>query len=214
MDFMNVPLEKLATFLFLGTSVFAFCFTVMATPIDIFRNTVSCYTLWGYKADCGTVPYTSLPADWGTCGLVLLRWRFAEAFSIISIFFTFATVVLILLELRTACAPLLFRISSIASGGLASASLLIVWGLIVGFYETTYCPTFSRFGETNYDYGAGFGLFVTAFVLIFIGTGVQSFMFIRAGCTVAAADGVAEPSNEPAEQQEGDAPKDTEGNAV
>ncbi|ORC87750.1 amastin-like surface protein-like protein [Trypanosoma theileri] len=153
----------------------SFVLSVVATPLDIFRDRSSslCLTMWGGRATCSTNEYK--PIDWG-CSDRRSHINASRAFSILSILLSCIACILgVLLVFEI----FLFRriVPAVISLG-ASITLVLTWGCIAGVYNEMLCETEISPGTSlkgTYKYGAGFGIFVAAFCLQFVATIVEYF---------------------------------------
>ncbi|CBZ40984.1 uncharacterized protein [Leishmania mexicana MHOM/GT/2001/U1103] len=166
----------------------AFFFVLVATPIEMFvernhhlrRRPPDCITLWGVKRGCRSLLYEGyIDQEFRDCPVVIHRFRAAQAFAIISIFVYGAAFILgsILLYgcsfLRWVC---------LALNIVGIATLCVVWAAMAVTYNTQEvrsCPALKN--ETTY--GAGFVLFVIAWILDIINT-----VILLLPCTVTDSD--------------------------
>ncbi|CAM38583.1 putative amastin-like surface protein [Leishmania braziliensis MHOM/BR/75/M2904] len=165
----------------------AFVFVVVGTPIDMFRvkpmfreGTVPCLTLWGGKFHCFDLSYDFRPEYvFVNCTNRLMRFRVAEAFAIISIFLYGAAFVLGVLMLL--CCPLL-RWICLGLNIVGAVTLGVVWASMSVAYtvDEMNCSMLSF----EFHYGAGFALFVAAWVLDII----NIFVVVLSICTTASAE--------------------------
>lgn len=175
----------------LGLQVMAFVLTVIATPLDVFRNKHprsyipdskqrACYSMWGYKR-CGprrsissfsvsgsTVP---LPMSGYICAAYRSRLRASAAFSVVGIFFALLTIVFIVLAMckvmKTFVPALLALLSMVF--------LLVCWACMSGTYHKSCVWSHRGPGliivskkekmQDEYNYGAGFAIMVAAWGL-------------------------------------------------
>ncbi|CBZ41015.1 uncharacterized protein [Leishmania mexicana MHOM/GT/2001/U1103] len=162
----------------------AFFFVLVATPIEIFRlegppgNTV-CITLWGRKVPCTSLGYTFFHERiWIDCRNRLYRFRAAQAFAIISIlvyggaFFASFAILYGYSFIRWVC---------LALNIVGIATLCVVWAAMAVTYNKRegICITIKDEGT----YGAGFVLFVIAWILDIINT-----VILLLPCTVTDSD--------------------------
>lgn len=172
-----------------------FILAVVATPLDVLKSREefsyipdsryrACYSMWGYKR-CGahrnldafsvanfhTTESTgvTIPAAGYVCTTYRNILRAASAFSIIGIFFSLLTLVLVVLcmcRLIKGFIPAIFAI-------LSFVFLLICWACIAGaFYKTCVWESETR-GlviltatdkvKAGWRFGAGFGIMVASF---------------------------------------------------
>nr|CAJ2471900.1 unnamed protein product [Leishmania braziliensis] len=147
---------------------FAFLFVLVATPIDMFLQFPdppifhACFTLWGFKDHCNSVSYyASLNDLWDFCPRRLRLFRAAGVLAIISIFI-FAAAFVLGVSMLFCCFWLRF----------VCLGLNIVGAVTLGFVWVAMVVTFLREDTINCEamkegtvYGAGFALFITAWVL-------------------------------------------------
>lgn len=143
--------------------------TVVGTPIAQFRPSgvsSSCITLWGYKMDCGSTKYTARGISAFGCGQAKNNMTAAAAFSIMAIVVILFTILWALLRVaRLVYVVWMLPILSIVGGFL----LLVCWACVAGVYTIPMCGFDSAgrrsYHALGYNYGAGFGLMVAAWVL-------------------------------------------------
>jgi len=156
----------------IASSAVSLILTVVGTPLAQFKSTVndSCITLWGIKTSCTQNDYTIKTADMDsvTCTALTSRLKAGEAFSIISIFFE--AVVLTLTIVGFATKQNVLRWVSGALGIFAVAALIITWSPVAAIYNQDICGTGALSASGAYNYGAGFGLIVTSFCVMVVGS--------------------------------------------
>ncbi|XQJ30338.1 amastin-like surface protein, putative [Leishmania guyanensis] len=148
----------------------AFLLVLVATPINMFWYRDDgftlfpnrCIFLWGYKRDCRNTNYTaSSDSLWARCPVRRNRFRAAQALAVISIVVYGAAFVLGVIMLfccrwvRWVCLVL---------NSVGVVTLCIVWAFMAVTYnsnEGTVCTPLNAL----YTYGAGFVLFLLAWVL-------------------------------------------------
>jgi hypothetical protein len=160
-------------FITLGScAAVALVLVVIATPEGVFQeiNGTNCITLWGRKEDCNSNNYVCKTNDCGTCSEFTQRMNAAAAFAIISIASLLLTLGMTLLGL-TKRLPSMKLISAVFGLGTASF-LIIVFALEGSLYNQLLCGVSIR-NTAVYQYGAGFGLTVTAFCVVLIGSVLQ-----------------------------------------
>ncbi|KEG12145.1 amastin-like surface protein-like protein [Trypanosoma grayi] len=168
--------ENMWQVLFCVLSFVSFVLTLVATPIDVYRDRGSsaCVTMWGSRRTCGTNEYT--PTDWG-CADRENHIDAARAFSILSIILTFGSFVLgALLIARLFVYKRI--IPAVISLG-ATMTLVLTWGCLAGVYHQKLCDDDPLSGvalRETHTYGVGFGLFVAAFCVQLITTVVELFI--------------------------------------
>lgn len=139
-----------------------FALTVIATPLSMIdvTNTPGCFTLWGFKPDCGQTGYTQRGVDAFNCKHRRSVMYCGAAFAIISIFNTLmAFIFCALMALRVIVPKYLALFFAI----FAVITLCIAWACPAAVYHKGMCGRvrYGYFGR----YGAGFALLVTAFAL-------------------------------------------------
>ncbi|AIN97602.1 amastin-like surface protein, putative [Leishmania panamensis] len=179
---LNIPLLLYAVVQFV-----AFIFVLVATPIGIFRVTKNhtiahgVISLWGAKVDTGNSTLFDPISDfWSECPGHLLRFRLAEAFAIISIFVYGAAFVLGVIMLF--CGSIL-RWICLGLNIVGAITVCIVWATMVRSYfndDGKECPAL----QSVTVYGAGFALFVAAWVLDVI----NIFILLLSICTTVTTE--------------------------
>ncbi|ORC90983.1 amastin [Trypanosoma theileri] len=156
--------HKGATFL-LVACILAFIFLVIGTPLGVLRNRVDpsiCYTLWGTRK-CSSPDYDYRIA-WDTCYGRRVRFAFAEAFTIIAMFF--------LVLNGIACWYCLSGWNgkwwTFLLALFTFATNFVPWTVVASVYHTTYCGS-DTYTKTYTKYGPGFALLVTSFCVHFVG---------------------------------------------
>ena len=162
----------------LGNVVFLACFgvalvlTVVGTPMDIFKANnggSGCITLWGVKNDCTQSDYTTRVNDLPICDNAKSRLRAGEAFALISIGLEVIGIIVALLGELASIG--LMRWVAGGVGILTTGSLLITWGVVAAFWNQSVCDGVPAYKDLNtWNYGSAFGLFVTSFCVVIIGT--------------------------------------------
>ncbi|CBZ25971.1 amastin-like surface protein-like protein [Leishmania mexicana MHOM/GT/2001/U1103] len=165
----------------------AFFFVLVATPIDMFRRkdvlpdgTFTCYTLWGFKSDCYFLHYLfTINEEFSQCPALLHRFRAAQAFAIISI--------LVYGGAFVASFAILYGYSFIrwvclALNIVGIVTLCVVWAAMAVTYNSNDDSQCLRF-KNLLTYGAGFVLFVIAWILDIINT-----VILLLPCTVTDSD--------------------------
>ncbi|KAK7199375.1 amastin-like surface protein-like protein [Novymonas esmeraldas] len=152
---------------FIGAVVFTvlqfivFLFVIVATPVAQFdpKSGSGCWTLFGFKNSCGSPGLDRTGTAAFGCVQRRNNMNGGAAFAIISIFTTLVALVFgVLMLLRISCAvflPLLFTCLSVIT-------ILISWACVAGAYSIKMCNVYFYNGV---NYGAGFGLMVTAWCL-------------------------------------------------
>ncbi|CBZ40960.1 uncharacterized protein [Leishmania mexicana MHOM/GT/2001/U1103] len=165
----------------------AFLLVLVATPMEMFRQkdvspdgSFFCYTLWGFKFNCRSLDYdVPIHEVFTNCPVLLHRFRAAQAFAIISIFVYGAAFILGLILLF--CSPSL-RMVCLALNIVGIATLCVVWAAMAVTYNTYDGPQCLRV-NIFLKYGAGFVLFVIAWILDIINT-----VILLLPCTVTDSD--------------------------
>ncbi|CBZ41013.1 uncharacterized protein [Leishmania mexicana MHOM/GT/2001/U1103] len=165
----------------------AFFFVLVATPIDMFRRknvlpggSFDCFTLWGYKRDCSSLHYLfTINKEFSQCPALLDGFRAAQAFAIISI--------LVYGGAFVASFAILYGYSFIrwvclALNIVGIATLCVVWAAMVVAYKSDD-PKCSSLRDIGPRFGAGFVLFVIAWILDIINT-----VILLLPCTVTDSD--------------------------
>eukprot|EP00796_Vickermania_ingenoplastis_P006094 gene6093-biopygen3901 len=154
--------------IFTVVELIAMALTVMGTPIQQYnlrgnwRGKKPCYTLWGYKSDCGSIAYDAQGVAAWECAKRTHYMNAAAAFAVISIVTAVATVVLGLLMVCNR-----FRYIKVLALCCitVSVALLICWACLATVYNSKMCAgaTFSgtSFSEST-KYAAGFAVLVAA----------------------------------------------------
>ncbi|XUY37206.1 amastin-like surface protein, putative [Leishmania panamensis] len=173
---------SIALLVYVVLQFIAFLLVLVATPLDMFRfkpqvpNFRGCLTLWGFTNSCGSVLYNGTVYDvWDECPRHLMRFHAAEAFAIISIF-VYGTAFVLGVIMLFCCSIL--RWVCLGLNILGAITACIVWATMVVIYfngEGNDCPPLRRLTH----YGAGFGLFVAAWVLNLI----NIFVLLLSICT-------------------------------
>ncbi|XQJ30430.1 amastin-like surface protein, putative [Leishmania guyanensis] len=181
---LNIPLLLYAVVQFV-----AFIFVLVATPLEVFRfkphvtNITGCLTLWGYNAKCSSASNDGTLYDvWEECPGHLMRFHAAEAFAIISIFVYGAAFVLGVIMLF--CGSIL-RWICLGLNIVGAITVCIVWATMVRSYfndDGEECPAL----QSVTVYGAGFALFVAAWVLDVINIFI---LLLSIGTTVTTESG-------------------------
>lgn len=152
--------------IFTAIQAIVFLFVLVATPTSQFnaRGGGGCFTLWGYKLDCGSTKYNARGTAAFGCGHRRNNMNGGAAFAIFSIFTTLVALIFgVLMICRIPCSfiiPLVFTILSVAT-------ILVSWACVAGVYTTNMCSGTLSYGKFSSwtTYGAGFGLMVTAWCL-------------------------------------------------
>nr|CCM20273.1 kinesin, putative [Leishmania guyanensis] len=160
----NIPLLVYAVLQFI-----AFLFVLFATPIDMFvlkglsrSGRIPTVTLWGLKNGVLDLQYAGDINDlWSSCPDRLMRFRAAQVLAIVSILVYGSAFVLGVIMLF--CCSCL-RFVCVALNIVGAVTLGFVWGLMVVTYRTDEGQDCLREGFLS-NYGAGFVLFVIAWVL-------------------------------------------------
>ncbi|RNF18152.1 amastin [Trypanosoma conorhini] len=139
----------------------SFMFMVIGTPLGVLKPkeaTNVCYTLWGTRK-CDSPNY-----DWrvnfDNCTVRRVRFHFAEAFSIIAMFFNVLTGIACWYCISGSNAKwwtVLVAVISIASS-------LVTWSVVSALYYSSFCGS-DTYTHKHTKYGPGFALIVTAFAL-------------------------------------------------
>jgi hypothetical protein len=167
-------MAALGFWILIVTSAVALVLAVIAAPTDVYRQQspgVSCWTLWGLKAQCTDNVYQCRLVDCGFCDELNSRLKAGEAFILIAIVTLAATLLLALMSVIMKMGKM--RLVTAAVGFLATASLIIVFAVEANVYLNTYCG--SRVKD-SWNYGSSFGLTITAFGFILIGSAAQLVM--------------------------------------
>jgi hypothetical protein len=157
---------------FIGAIIFCvlqfivFLFVLVSTPIDQlkYKSTSGCWTFFGYKSRCSNTKLSATGTAAFGCAHRRDNMNGGAAFAIISIFTTLAAFIFgLLMLLHIACAvliPLLLTCLSVVT-------ILISWACIAGVYTERMCgdSLIATKMSDFMDYGAGFGLMVTAWCL-------------------------------------------------
>nr|CAJ2466032.1 unnamed protein product [Leishmania braziliensis] len=165
----------------------AFLLVLVATPLDMFRfkpqnpNFTGCLTLWGFTNSCGSVVYDSTLFEvWEGCPHHLSGFHAAEAFAIISILVYGAAFVLGVLMLFC---RFILRWVCLGLNIVGAITVCIVWAIIVVIFfngEGEDCPDLQSIS----NYGAGFGLFLAAWVLDIL----NIFVLLLSICTTVTTE--------------------------
>ncbi|AYU82520.1 amastin-like surface protein, putative [Leishmania donovani] len=145
----------------------AFLLLLVGMPIEVFRLRVAggstvCITLWGQKLSCTSVGYLFFQeVVWRSCRKRVARFRAAQAFVIISIFVSLAAFI--------AGVTFLYGISllrwvCLVLNVVGMVTSCVVWAAMAVTYNKTddrVCLPVKTLGR----YGAGFVLFVLAWIL-------------------------------------------------
>lgn len=143
----------------------------MSTPIQHFdlrgdwQGKKPCYTLWGYKSDCGSIKYDATGTAAWECAHRRNNIMTGAVFAVVSVVLSVTVVVLGILMVCNCFRSLLIPlVGSIAT----SVTLLISWVCVCSVYTTSMCGGAnykgSKFSATT-KYAAGFYLLVTAFAV-------------------------------------------------
>eukprot|EP00796_Vickermania_ingenoplastis_P006096 gene6096-biopygen3902 len=150
--------------IFTALEVVVLALTVIGTPIQQFKPKYGgnhCFTLWGYKADCGSTTYTIRGKDAFGCAQRKNNMVGAAVFAIASIVFSLILVLYGVMVILHCCTSFLLPvILSILTAG----TLLVCWACVAGVFNNRMCKhqvTDGKYKEW-YDYGAGFALIVVA----------------------------------------------------
>ncbi|KPA82139.1 amastin-like protein [Leptomonas pyrrhocoris] len=152
----------------------AFLLILVGTPIDMFRakneDTIGnkpCVTMWGIKEKCYSTKYDIRPKDlFALCKGRLDRFRAAEAFAIINIAIYLVACILGFVQL--CCCHCLRWVCLLLN--ILGISAVVTWAIMADAFGSKsgadrfnigYCGKLKDFSK----YGAGFGLFVTAWCL-------------------------------------------------
>jgi len=150
-------LSKKGLLIFAAISFIVLLFVVVATPIEFLKIGPGKLTLWELQINGGgTIKVADLPV----CDAIISRFKAAEAFSIISIFTALLTFLVALVGLA---GVMDVKLIGAGLGGATFVFTIIVWTIIADLYNASHCGT--TFKDGGGDYGAGFGLFVTAWCL-------------------------------------------------
>lgn len=168
----DVLLDKVGAALFTVGAFASLALTVIATPIKFtYRYDATSETratLWHWYSDASGIETKSAWKD-VSCGDITKYAKFGEAFAIIAIFASLVALI----------------VGALASSGKVGRKVLIPVGLftflasllVVGaeasiFYQS-FCAAVAPLDEQKYEFGAGFALFVCAFVVMLVVTLVQ-----------------------------------------
>ncbi|KPA79186.1 amastin-like surface protein-like protein [Leptomonas pyrrhocoris] len=158
---------------FVGAVIFCalqftvFLFVLVSTPIDQlkFKGSDACWTFFGAKIKCSNAKRSATGIEAFGCAHRRNNMNGGAAFAIFSICTTLAALVFgILMLLRIPCAVLIPLILTC----LSVLTILISWACVAGVYSERMCSTSTSNGvkaSAFMDYGAGFGLMVTAWCL-------------------------------------------------
>ncbi|CAJ1014839.1 putative Amastin surface glycoprotein [Leishmania utingensis] len=158
---------NIALLVYVILQLIAFLFVLVATPLDMFcvkneNMTKNCITFWGFKDMCSGVSHNAtVDILWAECTGHLMRFRTAQALAIVTIVLygsAFALGVVIIF-----CCSWL-RFVCVALNIVGAITLGVVWGLMVVTYRTDDSRDCVRESFLS-NYGAGFVLFVIAWVL-------------------------------------------------
>ncbi|TPP50766.1 Amastin surface glycofamily protein [Leishmania donovani] len=159
---------KLALVVYVVLQFLAFFSLLVGIPLDMFRIDPSirfggrvCVTLWGAKPDCRNVKVgIDVDTRWRYCPTRVKRFHVAQAFAVISVF-VYGAAFLFGLFLLWCCSA--FRWVCLALNIVGIGTVCVVWVLMVKVYNTEgeKCLALRR----DYVFGAGFGLFLFAWVL-------------------------------------------------
>lgn len=140
-------------------------FTCIGVGISVYKLSAQGITneisLWRSVVRMGDATQTT---DIGSlsCGKFISALRASAAFSIISIFVLFAAAVTIWIYTWKALRIAFFGGAALL--GLSCVTLVISWAILAGGYTSTGCGQASL-KDAGYNYGPGFALLVTAWVI-------------------------------------------------
>uniref|UniRef100_A0A0A9Z153 NF-X1-type zinc finger protein NFXL1 n=1 Tax=Lygus hesperus TaxID=30085 RepID=A0A0A9Z153_LYGHE len=139
-----------------------FALTVIGTPLSMIdiSNTPACYTLWGYKPDCGQTGYSLRGRDAFQCGHRRSVMYAGAAFAIISIFNTLMAFILCAFMALRVIVP---KYLALFFAMWAVITLCIAWACPAAVFHRRMCNN-GPYKSTG-RFGAGFALLVTAFGL-------------------------------------------------
>jgi len=120
-------------------------------------------TWWHFRhqTDTSTTQQTIDSALSG-CAIVSHMWKTGQAFAIMSCIVTFLALMIGVNQLAIGE----HRVAAAAAGFVASAFILVTWGLGVGIYHETLCG--SNFAQQGYHIGSSIGMYVAAWVAVVI----------------------------------------------
>lgn len=124
----------------------------------------SCFTMWGFKWDCGSTTYNARGTAAFGCGQRKNNMTGAAVFAIVSIAFVLVAFLYGLLLVLGCCRGyLLPAIMTL----IAVATLLVCWACVAGVYNNnmcncTGCAMSGKLKNNGYAYGPGFALIVSA----------------------------------------------------
>lgn len=154
--------------IFTVLEVIVLAFTVIGTPIAQFKPRYGggkyCYTLFGFKSDCGSTTYNARGKAAFGCAQRKNNMVGGAVFAIASIVFSLILVIYGLMVVLGRCMSFILPvILSI----LTTATLLVCWACVAGVYNNRMCKNQAADGKykTGAKYGAGFILIVIAFVV-------------------------------------------------
>ncbi|CAJ1992523.1 amastin-like surface protein [Leishmania donovani] len=147
----------------------AFLLVLVGTPLDIFRErnpssgvSSACITLFGLKGQCSSLLYTrTTDMLWEECPPRIPRFRLAQGCAIISIF-VYGGAFMLGFILLFCCS--LLRWVCLALNVVGMVTSCIVWAAMARTYNQHDGETCEPM-KTSSRYGAGFALFVVAWIL-------------------------------------------------
>lgn len=167
-------LPRLAYWLVLLIAIITQCaviaFTFAGTIVEVFRSrrapdpgyARACLSVWG-PVWCGTVKVVPNQQNKGyNCKTTASMASAAAAFGVLSILSSLCAGVILLMR----GIGMLTRIVPAIAVGITDALLLITWTVLAGlYYKECDTATAKVAHKKDYTYGAGFALFVTAWVV-------------------------------------------------
>lgn len=165
-----------------ATTIFQFfgwAFALVATPIAMFEAPRrSCYTMWGYKQDCGSASITSTGAAAFGCDARAQRMHVAAGFSVVAVIASLVALVFVGL-MNTKIHPTVWW--PIPFDLVAFLTSLIAVACVASVHNSSMCNATAtlpaRFGDA-FKYTAGFALLIVSFSFNLIA--VALMMLLRA----------------------------------
>ncbi|KEG10156.1 amastin-like surface protein-like protein [Trypanosoma grayi] len=161
--------------IFLILQAIVFLAVLIATPLDIYRSLFSdaCYTMWGYKPDCGS---ETIRTRW-SCKQRRDTISTAAAFAIISIFLALINSALAALSLF--CKMRLSNMILFLLSMLIVLTLMVCWACIANVYNEPMCDKKRNkaIGD-SYGYGVGFGLLLASWFVQILASVVSGVMVL------------------------------------
>ncbi|PWV08503.1 putative amastin [Trypanosoma cruzi] len=171
---------RVGPFAYMVCACISFVFATVSTPTSQFKgkgyldggkvSKLSCVTAWGVKNECTSDKYdlrsSEINCDGNDKSLHQL-FQTTQAFSIISIFLTFASIITVGMLFNGKSTKRLTIILAVAS----VAVLLIPWACMAAVYKGSFCGTaFHDNWRRDWKYSSAFGLFLGGWLIQVVGT--------------------------------------------